>query len=531
MKTTILHLIYVILAPVLSGVLLFLSYPDYNMSWLAWIGLVPLFVTIYGRHPAIGFLLSHLSGLVFFAGVCGWVLETPNYTLFHHFLVAFFLGAPFGLFGLVYCIVSRRLPGIPTLIVAPFMWVCIEYLRCNFSFLSLPWGLLAHSQYQQHHLMQISSLAGAYGLSFLIALVNATLAAFVLRALYRIKPRIQTMYVIPSRLANFSLVFVALLLVSVALIYGQTVLNKPMAVGEIRVSVAQANIQQEIKWNPKYANHIMRIFIRLSMEASEDNPDLIVWPEAATPQSIMKNRYFYSLVKQISEKAGSPLLLGSTHRQKFKEGERTKSKFWNSAFLINPDNRADDQRYNKIKLVPFGEYLPMEETIPWSLIQVPNIGSYTPGKEFTVFQGSNFQFSVTICWESIFPNLVRQFVKNGAQFIINITNEGWFRNPAIYRQYVAMNVFRAVENRVFIVRCANTGISCFIDPYGRIVDRVKDDSGRDIFVQGVLTKTIVPSNSKTIYTRFGDWFGWLSFTVASMLLLIAILRKNSALVV
>ena len=151
-----------------------------------------------------------------------------------------------------------------------------------------------------------------------------------------------------------------------------------------------------------------------------------------------------------------------------------------------------------------------------------------PGETHTVFDLPPHRFGVTICWENIFPDLVRQLVKSGAQFIVNITNEAWFGRTDAPYQFVAMNVFRAVENRVYVVRCANTGVSCFIDPCGRVLNRVKDINGNDIFVRGVLTGSVIPLESKTFYTRYGDWLVWLSFAVSTVTLVAALLRKRKA---
>jgi apolipoprotein N-acyltransferase len=149
-----------------------------------------------------------------------------------------------------------------------------------------------------------------------------------------------------------------------------------------------------------------------------------------------------------------------------------------------------------------------------------------PGKEFTVFQCSTFRFSAPICWETLFPDLSREFVRRGAQFLVNITNEAWFGKSVGPQHYVISSVFRAVENRVYVVRCANTGISCFINPYGRVVDRVKDDKGQDIFVRGVLTETVIPMESRTVYTRYGDWLVWICFGVSLIFISVAFLRRK-----
>ncbi len=277
-----------------------------------------------------------------------------------------------------------------------------------------------------------------------------------------------------------------------------------------------------ICWAPALA------VIRIGSETSL-KPDIIIWPETATPRSIGENYGIYRQVKQIAKKSGAPLLLGSSERQKYGEKDVANSsnrKYLNSAFLIRSKRvKEKDQRYDKIRLLPFGEYLPLKGTVPWSWINVPNIGNFMPGKEFTVFECPNFRFGVTICWENIFPELVRNFVKNGGQFIVNITNEARFGQTAAPYQFLSMSIMRAVENRVFVVRCANTGISCFIDPCGRVIDRVKDKNGHDIFVQGVLTGSIIPSSQKSFYTRYGNWLVWLSMIYSMTLLIISFSRK------
>jgi apolipoprotein N-acyltransferase len=327
-------------------------------------------------------------------------------------------------------------------------------------------------------------------------------------------------------LARITWAAAAVLLTAGAVIYGQSVLSRPIAGQKIKVSVIQANIEQRKKWDPKYGRFIMQTYTDLTGKAAAARPDLIVWPEAATQKFIGEDITLYSRVKRIGEMAGTYLLLGSSSRQKFKEEGVKRVELRNSAFLLSPKTGSKNQRYDKIGLLPFGEYLPYNGTIPWSWIDIPNTPNYSSGTEFTVFKCPNFQFGTTICWENIFADLVRKFVKNGAQFIVNITNEAWFGRTAAPYQFVSMSVFRAVENRVYVVRCANTGVSCFIDPQGRIVDRVAETDGRDLFVQGILTETVIPSDYKTIYTRYGDWFVWLCMGMSLVLLLFAFVRRN-----
>jgi apolipoprotein N-acyltransferase len=521
MRTRIFHLSCSIAASLLSGLLLVLAFPNHNIGWLAWIGLVPLLLAIQGRRPIWAFLLSLMTGVIFFSGICSWILESPGYHVLHHILAGLFLGAPFGFFGLVFALICRRRGGGLALFAAPFTWVCIEYVRSNLSFLSLPLGLLAHTQYLHPALTQFVCFTGAYGLSFMIVMVNSALVAVVLTFFPRSEQYTDYRQFAPSKRTAAFLICVTGILSSLALLYSQRVLSEPIEGKNFKISLIQGNIDQALKWNPKYAKSIMQTYADLTKKAVEDQPALIVWPEAATPRAINMDRRLYSELRQIVEETGIPLLLGSTMHQKFKKQELKAMRFKNSAFLISPDKAESNQKYDKILLVPFGEYVPMEKLIPWSWIKVPEVANYLPGKEWTVFDGPGFRFSVTICWESIFPGLVRKFVNKGAQFIVNITNESWYKDTAAPHQFVAASVFRALENRVYVVRCANTGVSCFIDPYGRIVDRVKDEKGRDTYVQGVLTKTIVPSNSKTFYTLYGDWLVWTSFAWLAIVLIYA----------
>ena len=525
---------------ILSSSFLILSFADFDLGFFAWIGLVPLFIAINGKRLIYGLLLSLVCGMLFFLGIFYWILVVPKYTLLHHALLAVYLGSYFGFFGLTLCFISRRLGSTPALFSAPFIWVSLEYIRGNLSFLAHPWGLLAHSQYQYPSVIQIASLAGTYGISFLIVLVNAAIASLILKNLPSPGGRElrggenEPLLVTPtltlpcprgreifSGKERRALVALAAGSVVFTLLYGAFTTSRPIAGNRIKISLVQGNIEQSKKWDPRFAREIMQTYGQLTEEVSKDHPSLIIWPETATPGSITQNPWLYMEIRKIVKNTGTALLFGSAQHQKFREKETQKYKYSNSAYLIDPDSRSGkNQRYDKIRLFPFGEYLPYKEIIPWSLIKVSGLDSYTPGKEFTVFEHPNFRFGVTICWENVFPDLVRQFVKRGAQCIVNLTNEARFEKTAAPHQLVSMSVFRAVENGIYVVRCANTGVSCIIDPSGRIVERVKDERNDDIFVRGTMTGWIIPLDSKTIYTRYGDWFVWVAFVGSVAFLLI-----------
>lgn len=462
-------------------------------------------------------------------GIFSWILVIEKYTYLHHAILAVYLGSYFAVFGALVSAIVRFRGVIPASAAAPFIWVALEYLRAHFSFLALPWGLLAHSQYQMPAIIQAAAIAGTYGVSFLIVLVNAALATLGLFWFERRQlptPKSPAKY---SKKSAASFAGSAIAIVLLVLVYGVFMISRPLEGRKIKVAVVQGNIEQSQKWDKKFAPLIMRIYTELTMAAALDKPDLIVWPETATPKAINTDPKLKAEVRRIAESAGSPLLLGSSQVFKFKKNDPQSAKVRNSAYLVPPDPALGiSQQYDKIKLFPFGEYLPYKNKIPWDYINVPDVGNYIPGKEFKVFKLADFQFSATICWENLFSDFVRQFVKAGAQFIVNMTNEAWFGPSGAPHQFVSMNVFRAVENRVYVIRCTNTGISCFIDPHGRIINTVRDENGKAVFVRGVASSSIIPQNSRTVYTRFGDWFAWFSVLISISFLLFCFVNvKNS----
>jgi apolipoprotein N-acyltransferase len=526
MKSRILKISLSMCTALFSGAMLALAFPDYNVGWLAWLALSPLLIATVGRAPRYGFLLWLVCGMVFFLVVGNWLFQVPRYTLLHHVFIDLYLASYFALFGLTVCLIAKDWGKGLGFFAAPFVWVCFEYARANFFFLAFPWCLLAHSQYQNLEIMQIASITGTYGVSLLIAAVNSAVAACGLWILSSLKGEVAISFESSrSRWVLPTCAGVVILTAIASLVYGQRIISQPVRGQKIKVSVVQGNIDQARKWDPRQAKSIMQAYLDLTLEASKAGPELIIWPEAATPKPIDLDRHLYAQAHEIAGDAGAHLLIGSSYQEKFKTGQGRILKPRNSAYLISPDKEnADTQRYDKIHLVPFGEYIPLKGVIPWSYIKVPESGKCVPGKNFVLFEGTGYRFGVTICWESIFPDLVRQFVGKGAQFVVNITNEAWFGRTAAPYQALAANVFRSVENRVFLVRCTNTGVSCFIDPNGRIIGRVKDSTGKDIFVRGVLTETIVATESNGIYTRYGDWLAWLCVIFTTGFLITAILR-------
>ena len=292
----------------------------------------------------------------------------------------------------------------------------------------------------------------------------------------------------------------------IVLIYGYYKLlpthNSGLATS-LKLSVIQGNIPQDLKWDPAAKAYILDKYTRLTEEASQQKPDLIIWPEASDPDTIGQDESGLEKILNLINKTKIPLLIGAVTRDNFD--------YFNSALLINKQAQVS-ARYDKLHLVPFGEYIPLKKTFPFLQVIVP-IGDITPGRKYTIFQLSAFsfqpsvKFATLICFEDLFPDLSRQFVKRGADFLTVITNDAWYKKTSAAQQHLQASVFRAVENRVYLARAANTGVSAFLAPTGRIISSIKDIAGKEIFVDGQETREIVISKQKeSFYTRYGDVF-------------------------
>jgi apolipoprotein N-acyltransferase len=514
------------LTSLLTAGLMVLAFPNFDLWPLAWFGLVPLLLGL-GRNPIKSFFLSLICGVLFWSGLVYWLMNVPNYTVLHYIILMPYLGLFWGLFGLLFSYISKRHGASLAYLAAPFIWVGLDLLRSHFFWLALPWGMLGYSQYLNLPTIQIASITGAYGVSFIVVAVNCALSLGIDFSYRRWKLSAKSPRQTSSGWAVAATILVSAGLVAGSLIYGHMVISRPLAGDKIKVAIVQSNIPQNKKWDASYAETILQIHSDLTRQAAEEKPALIAWPETATPSDIGFDRRMYSRVLQVVRQAQVPLLVGSAERRKYELEGMPRSDHKNSAHLLIPEGRKiTNQKYDKIHLLPFGEYLPASNSIPWGLIGVKAVSGYTPGQEFTVFDLGSFRFSAPICWESIFPDLVRQFVKNGAQLLVNITNAAYFGRTSAPYQVLSMSVFRAVENRVFWVCAGNIGVSCIIDPNGQVVDRVKDSHGEDIYTRGYLTGTIIPQDSKTFYTLHGDVFAWACVGISIVVLIVALLRPK-----
>ena len=493
-----------------SGILLILSFPSFDVEVLAWFALVPLFYSIEGKGLHHSFILGFLTGIISFLGILYWIIVAVHtygnvpviLSGFILLLLVVYLSLYIGAFTYLTRLIQRH-SGLQTLLFAPLLWVALEYLR-SFLVTGFPWANLGYSQYLNLPFIQMADITGPYGPSFVILLVNATLS--------------KVLHQWSKRTFPFKEVIITVIILLGFLIYGylkmgvidrQMIQNPPLKIG-----LVQGNIDQSVKWDESFQKETLKIYEKLSFKVAEEKPDLIIWPETATPFFFQDAKEYQPFILDIPRKTNAFLLFG-TPSYKIQKG---KVNHYNSAYLFSPSGEWVG-KYDKIHLVPFGEYVPMQDLLFFIGSLGEGIGDFKSGKEIFNFALPQGKFGVLICFEIIFPDLCRRFVKRDANFLVTITNDAWFGRTSAPYQHFSMATFRAVENRVFVARAANTGITGFIDPKGKIVKQ-----GR-IFTEEAMNGTIRLSSQKTFYTLYGDVFAWACAAFSLLLLANAVFQK------
>ena len=316
--------------------------------------------------------------------------------------------------------------------------------------------------------------------------------------------------------------FFAFILIALDLGYGFLKLNKNEFIGEaLKISVVQGNIPQELKWSPASREFVIDRYLKLTSEVKSDFPDLIVWPEAALPVVLEDGPVYYERLCRYVKTIGYPLIFGAVTNRN--------GSYYNSALLLSKEGRLL-QRYDKLHLVPFGEFVPFRKILPF-LETIAPIGDMTRGREYSLFNISHqklkirHQFGVLICFEDVFPELARKFVNRGADFLVNITNDAWFGKTTEARQHLSASVFRAIENRVYLVRSANTGISGFIDPQGKTFSLVSSPEGNLTFTPGYKSENIFLRSHPSFYGYYGDFLVLLCLLCLIYIALFVLYKK------
>ncbi len=485
----------------LSGVLLFLSFPKFGTGILAWIAFIPLLHALRAKTPYQGFLTGFLSGLTANIGIIYWIA----YVVVHYgylplpvgIAVMLLLSAYLALYVALFAagVVYFHARGVSPVLAAPLLWTTLEYAKSHL-LTGFPWENLGYSQYLYRPLIQAADITGVFGLSFAIVFVNVVIFD-VFHFLHSRRERKRRLRRITSEVIAGCLVL--LILVGYGIFRIRDVEKSLDQAPQMSVSLIQGNIDQSVKWRPDFQQETIRIYNGLTRQAAPSEGGLIVWPETATPFFFQDQNEMHREVVSLPRLTGNWLLFGSPRYER----DGIDLAFLNSAFLLSPDGRIAG-KYDKVHLVPYGEYVPLRRFFPFIKKLVAGIGDFRggPGYEPLSMQVGDLprKLGVMICYEGILPEAGRAYRQGGAGLLVNITNDAWFGNTSAPYQHLSMTVFRSVENRLYLVRAANTGISAIIDPTGRIEAR------STLLEKATITGTVGFMDRNTFYSTYGDVF-------------------------
>jgi len=533
---------------VLSAVLQVVIFPLPGLYWLSWVAVAPLLVAILrARAPETlqlddqgrllpattwqGFLLGYLCGILWFAGTCYWIFDTMHRygglpipaAALALILFCMYVGLYHGMFGLLLALVAgSRIAGHKmevaglaasirrALVAAPFLWVAVELARTRIT--AFPWELLGYSQTGNFALTRIATLTGVYGLSFEILLVNSVFAAAFL------VPK-EVMKEAPKEASKErrKWLLAAACLAAVILQAGQLLAPSPVAADHTALLV-QPNIPilQGAMWTKEYFQDTLRdLTVRSLHPAGEKlaggktdrHFDLIVWPESPAP-FYTNDPLFRDAVSALARQSGTWVAAGSIGITQALRNSRESSQIFNSAALVSPEGEWVG-RYDKVHLVPFGEYLPFPQVFAFAGGLTKEVGEFQRGTSHAPLDAGGERFGMFICYESIFPDEVRQGPLQGAQFLLNISNDGWYGDSGAWKQHLQQTQMRAIENDRWLLAATNTGMTASIDPYGRVVAATPRN------IRTALAAPFALSSGITFYTRYGDWFAYLCAIISA----------------
>jgi len=517
----------IILSSLFTAVLLVAAMPGFVGWWpLLFVALLPLLRSTLYLNPGRSMLAGLLTGFLYYFGLLYWIVIVlgrygglPLWIILPALvLLSLYMGLYLAVFSGIFSFFAgryrdreRSIAGM--LFIAPILWVGLDWLR-GFLLTGFPWMDLGYGLFNQPCLIQAADLGGHHLITFCLVLVNMLVLWVVVRrrsSFQRYGRRGDRLF--PLAACCF-LMFIGLYSV---LRYQQlsTTLSRDQYV---RITAVQGNILQDEKWVPGKKKSTIETYLRLSDQAaSDDRPGLIIWPETALPFYPRRDALFSKVIR-LAERKKVWLLTGAPFfeiRNRL-DGSRRTIHYFNSALLINPSGRFAG-RYSKQHLVPFGEYVPLRQYLPFLEPLVKNVGDFTPGGSVTPLTDGPMRLGVLICFESIFPDLARQWAVSGANLLVNLTNDAWYGRSSAPYQSFAMVVFRAVETRRSLVRAANTGISGFVDPLGRIIDQ------SPVFQALSLTANVPICDDMTPFVCFGYHFAPACLVLA---LLLIVFRKR-----
>ena len=493
----------------LAGVLGFASFPTADQGYLAWFAFTPLvlFVALCGGWRR-SFLGGFVAGAVQMGGLLIWVpavmskyggVPREGAWVLYALLVALQATYPAAACAWTAFLISRRGEGL--LLTLPFAWVTLEYVESRFPFGGFPWLLAGYSQTGRLWIMQIADLAAVYGVSFLILCVNTSFAWYVLRRSRGLR-------------ALWPLGATGLLVAIVA-VYGRASLSRWVSVpGDHTVAMLQQNIsvdesEAEMTW--KY----MEGYAKMADRLPPGERDLLILPESPSPLSFQYDPDFRAMLCRLAGRFPMGIVFNNIAYEHYEGGVR----YFNTAYVLDRQG-AEVGRYDKIHLVPFGEYMPLKRLFFFVDVISKDVSDFHAGSKYTTVPLAGRQASMIICYEAVFPPLAREFVRRGAELLINLSNDGWYGDTAAPYQHLAMARWRAVENRRFLLRATNSGISAIIDPCGRVQARSR------LLQEDICTGSFAFVAGQTVYSRYGDAFVFLCVIISSSLGGLCVISKQ-----
>jgi len=493
---------------VLSAILQVLIFPLPGVYVLSWFALAPLIAALLRARPAgelevsgslhlrpatpgQGFLLGYVCGILWYAGTCYWIFDTMRQygglntpvALLVLFLFCCYLGLYHGLFGSLVSLLAHSRDNRRPLVMAPFLWVAVELARTRVT--GFPWNLLGIAQVDNVALCRITGWTGVYGISFEIVLVNVALAAA---------------FLVPRQKRGAML---AAALAAAAVLQAGRLVEAPAATANHAALLVQQNIPVSANWAPASLQQTLNQLIELTVKSAASQPapkiDVIVWPESPAPFFTNDPR-FRDAISQIAYQTNAWIVSGSIGTSPSTKSGGA-SDLFNSAALVSPTGEWT-ARYDKIHLVPFGEYLPFPSLFSFAGGLTQEVGKFARGTSRQPLDAGDERLGVFICYESVFPDEVRQFADRGAQVFVNISNDGWYGDSGAYAQHLNQTRMRAIENNRWILSTADTGVTASIDPWGRVAARIPRKERITLVAPYALTSVT------TFYTRHGDWFAY-----------------------
>ena len=484
----------------LSGALFAWSFPDVAQGWLAFVALAPLLIAVVrARTNREGVLLGWAAMTTAWLIMVPWVVRVMSHYggLPYAAGVAIFvaMAVTLGLYGALFTWIVRRLRlgerFAPWLLV-PLVWAAIEYVRTYF-LTGFPWNLIATALIDYAPFVQMGRFAGPYFLGAMVLLPSVVIAWLVTQ---RAAPVARV--VVVGALGIVMLVWWGTGLVAAKLI------ARPRGTPTFSGALLQPNISQEMRWDEDNVLTIFRKMTGMTIEAANKGAKVIVWPESTVPLSYTQTPFYRETIEALSRQYDVDIILGSVATD-----PKRPNSLWNSAFLASSGQTVG--HYDKIRLVPFGEYVPLRRVLFFAEKLVRAVGEFEFGTNDFPLAGK-LQYGPAICYEIVYPQITRSQVRNGADVLVTITNDAWYDGTSAPAQHLWQARMRAVEDDRYLLRAATTGISAFVDPTGQMLSWIP--MGRD----GIIYAQFEPRDEKTAYVRYGDWFAWMACVVVVMAL-------------